>query len=61
MGYVVLQVVTPGWLGIELKTLEASLALKTFDFLSGRELGLLSSCDRRGLIYVSSVLEEERS
>lgn len=60
MGYVVLQVLTPGWLGTELKTSEARLALKTFDFLSSRELGLLSSYDRRGLVYVSSVLEEER-
>ena len=59
MGYVVLQVITPGWLGIKLKTSKARLALKTFGFLSGSELGFLSSCDRRGLVYVSSVLEEE--
>lgn len=37
MGYVVSSC-NSRVVGIELKTLEASLALKTFDFLSGREL-----------------------
>lgn len=43
MGFVVLQVVTPRWLGIELKAFEQSLTFKTFDFLKGKVLGLLSS------------------
>lgn len=43
MGSEVLQVVTPGWLEMELKVLEHGLAFKTFDFLKGKGLGLLRS------------------
>lgn len=44
MGFVVLQVVTPRWLGIEeLKAFEQSLTFKEFNFLKGKVLGLLSS------------------
>lgn len=61
MGFVVLQVATPGWLGIELKALEQRLAFKTFDFLRDTGLAFLSSCGRRGLGYVSSFVLEGRS
>lgn len=47
MGCVYLQVVAPGWVGIrELRALEQRLTFKTFDFLRGKGVGLLSSPGR---------------
>lgn len=60
MGSEVLQVVTPGWLEIEVNVLEHRLALRISDFLSGKGLGTPKPLSGRGLECVSSCVLEGR-